>query len=164
MNQNRSDQTDPQELMITRLLAAAPEAVWKAWTEPDRIQRWWGPKAFTAPSIELDFREGGKYLYCMRSPDGKDYWSTGVFREIVPGQRIVVTDSFADEAGRVVPATHYGMGPSFPLEMQITATFEAEGSGTRLTLRHAGLPAGPDREGATQGWNESLDKLAASLA
>src|SRR5207249_10001297 len=67
--------------------------------DPERAKRWWGPEGFTAPFIKIDLRVGGKYLFCMRSPDGKDYWSTGVYREIVPLQRIVSTDSFADEKG-----------------------------------------------------------------
>ena len=99
----------------------------------------------------------------MRSPDGKDYWSTGVYREIVPLQRIVATDSFADEKGNVVPATHYGMSPDLPLEFVITVTFEEYQGKTRLTLTHKGFPSGRDSEMASQGWNESFDKLAETL-
>jgi uncharacterized protein YndB with AHSA1/START domain len=99
----------------------------------------------------------------MRSPDGQDYFSTGVFREIVPMSRLVYTDSFADASGNVVPASHYGMPGELPLEMLVTVTFEAVGGKTRMTLRHAGLPAGEHGEMASAGWNESFDKLAASL-
>jgi uncharacterized protein YndB with AHSA1/START domain len=99
----------------------------------------------------------------MRSPDGKDYWSTGVFREIVPPERIVCTDSFADERGNVVPATHYGMTGDFPLEMLVTVTFEEIEGKTKMTLRHVGLPAGTMSDMTNAGWNESFDKLANSL-
>ena len=99
----------------------------------------------------------------MRSPEGKDYWSTGVYREIVPLQRIVCTDSFADEQGNVVPATYYGMSPDFPLEMLVTVTFEDQAGKTRMTLKHTGLPTGDMREETGAGWNQSFDKLAASL-
>jgi uncharacterized protein YndB with AHSA1/START domain len=95
---------------------APRELVWKAWTDPERMQRWWGPKHFTAPVWKIDLRAGGVYLYCMRSPEGQDYWSTGVYREIVDPERIVCTDSFADEKGNPVPASHYGMGEDWPLE------------------------------------------------
>jgi uncharacterized protein YndB with AHSA1/START domain len=95
----------------------------------------------------------------MRSPDGQDYWSTGVYREIVPPERIVCTDSFADEHGNVVPATHYGMSADFPLEMLVTVTFEDLGGKTKLTIRQAGQV----HEGAQQGWSESLDKLSEAL-
>ena len=153
-----------QDLMITRTFDAPRELVWKAWTDPERVKRWWGPKGFTAPFCKIDLRVGGVSLYCMRSPDGKDYWSTGVYREIFKPERIVYTDSFADERGNVVPATHYGMSADFPLEMLVTVTFEEHEGRTKLTLTHAGIPSGADRDGARQGWNESLDKLAEHLA
>jgi uncharacterized protein YndB with AHSA1/START domain len=76
--------------------------VWKAWTLPELVTKWWGPKGYTSPVAKIDFRVGGKYLYAMISPDGKDIWSTGVYREIAPPERFVATDSFADEKGNVV--------------------------------------------------------------
>ncbi|HEY6008537.1 MAG TPA: SRPBCC domain-containing protein [Geobacteraceae bacterium] len=152
------------ELVITRIFEAPRELVWKAWTEPERSKRWWGPKGFTTPFCRIDLRVGGAYLYCMRSPEGQDYWGTGVYREIVPLERLVCTDSFADENGQVVPAAHYGMTGEWPLELLVTVTFEERDGKTRLTLRHAGLPAGEMREQCAAGWNESFDKLAACLA
>ncbi len=99
------------------------------------------------------------------APDAevKDFWSTGTYREIVEPQRLVMTDSFADEKGNVVPASHYGMGADIPLELQVTVTFEELGGKTKMTLRHVGLPAGEMSKGAQVGWNESFDKLAKSL-
>ncbi len=158
-----SQTRNEKELRIIRVFDAPRERVWKAWTDPERVKSWWGPRSFTAPFAKIDLRVGGKYLCCMRSPDGKDYWSTGVYREIVPLQRIVATDSFADEKGNVVPATHYGMGPDLPLEFVVTVTFEEYQGKTRLTLKHAGFPSGRDSEMASQGWNESFDKLAETL-
>lgn len=156
-------QAKESALVLTRVFDAPPERVWKAWTEPDEFKRWWGPKGFTAPFCRIDLRVGGTYLYCMRSPEGTDYWGTGAYREILPLKRLVYTDSFADAKGNIVPATHYGMRADFPLEMLVTVTFEDLGEMTKLTLRHAGLPAGPDQAGAEQGWSESFDKLAATL-
>lgn len=106
-----------KESAITRVFDAPREKAWKAWTDPEGVKKRWGPKNFTAPHISIDLRVGGAYLYCMRSPDGKDYWSTGVYREIVPLERLVLTDSFADEKGNVVPASHYGMPGDWPLEL-----------------------------------------------
>ncbi len=153
-----------RELVIVRIFDAPRPLVWKAWTEPKRLMQWWGPKEFTTPVAKIDLRVGGAFLYCMRGPDGKDIWATGVYREIVPRKRIVVTDSFADEKGNVVPATYYGMSAEHPLEMQVTVTFEDQDGKTKLTLHHVGIPSGTDREGANQGWNESFDKLAEALA
>jgi uncharacterized protein YndB with AHSA1/START domain len=161
---NPAGESAERELVITRVFDAPRGLVWKAWTEPESLTRWWGPKDFTAPFCKIDLRVGGRYLNCMRSPEGKDYWSTGVYREIVPLERIVCTDSFADEDGNVVPATHYGMSADFPLEMRVTVTFEDHEGGTRLILKHAGLPSGEDFDDCRAGWNESLDKLAEALA
>jgi uncharacterized protein YndB with AHSA1/START domain len=154
-------------VVIERVFDAPRELVWKAWSDPQMAMRWWGPEGFTAPAAEIDFRVGGKMLLAMQSPDfneGRPIWSTGTYREIVPLERIVVTDSFADEKGTVVPATYYGMPDNFPLEMLVTVTFEDVDGKTKMTLRHEGLPAGEMREGAGTGWNESFDKLADSLA
>jgi uncharacterized protein YndB with AHSA1/START domain len=152
-----------QEIVITRVFDAPRELVWKAWTDPEHFKSWWGPKDYTCPFCEMDLRVGGKYLSCMRSPEGQEYWSTGVYREIIPMERIVFTDCFADEQGNIVPATHYGMSPDFPLEMLVTVTLEDQDGKTKITLKHTGIPTGPDSEGAQQGWNESFEKLAESL-
>ncbi len=153
------------ELEITRVFDAPRKVVWNAWTDCSLMKRWWGPRGFTAPFCKNDLREGSKYLYSMRAPEGKEVWSgkeiwsTGVYREIVPLEKIVATDSFADETGNVVSASHYGMNADFPREMLLTVTFEDYEGKTKVTLRHVGFPSDADREGARQGWNESLDKL-----
>ena len=158
-----STKTCEDEIVITRLFDAPRDLVWRAWTEPAFVMQWWGPKDYTSPSCTIDLRVGGTYLFCMRSPEGKDFWSTGVYREIKKPERIVCTDSFADEKGNVVPATYYGMSPDFPAEMLMTVTFEIQAGRTRLTLRHAGIPAGEMRDLTRAGWNESLDKLEGVL-
>jgi len=155
------------KLVITRIFDAPRELVWKTWTEPEQAKRWWGPKGFTAPIIRIDLRVGGKYLNCMRGPgpDGmvRDFWSTGVYREIVPMKKLVMTDSFADEKGNIVPASYYNMPGDWPEELLVTVTFEEQGIRTKMTLNHAGMPDDENRKGAEQGWNESFDKLAGIL-
>ena len=108
--------TTEEALVISRVFDAPREVVWKVWIDPELVKRWWGPKYFTAPVAKIDFRVGGRYLYDMRSPDGQDYWSTGTYREIVPLERIVATDSFADEQGNIVPASHYGIERTWPVK------------------------------------------------
>ena len=155
-----SNNNDNQGLIIERIFEAPRKQVWKAWTDPEQMKRWWGPKDFTAPFAEIDLRVGGKYLYCMRSPEGKDYWGTGIYREIVPLEKIVATDCFSDEKGNVVPASHYGMTGDWPQELIVTVTFEDQDNNTKMTLNHVGLPAGENRDMAREGWNQSFDKLA----
>jgi uncharacterized protein YndB with AHSA1/START domain len=154
---------DNKELIITRIFDAPRELVWKAWTEPEQLMRWWGPKSFTSPVCKIDLRVGGVYLYCMRSPEGQDYWNTGVYKEIIPMERLVYTDSFADEKGNVVPATHYGMSADFPFELLVTVAFEELDGKTKMTLRHVGIPAGEMSDLTAASWNESFDKLSESL-
>jgi len=113
---------DEEVLVIERVFDAPRELVWKAWTEAEQVMLWWGAKGIM-PVCNMDFRVGGVYLFCVRTPEGQDYWSTGVYREIVPLERIVFTDSLADEKGNVVPATHYGMSADIPLEMLVTGMF-----------------------------------------
>jgi uncharacterized protein YndB with AHSA1/START domain len=153
---------------ITRVFDAPRDKVWKAFTEPEHIKKWWGPKGFTAPAAKTDFREGGTFLFCMRGPKGtefdKDMWSGGEYLEVIPLQRIVCTDYFADEKGNKVSPKDFGMPGDWPEEdMRVTFTFEDAGPGkTKLTVRHEGHPA--DFAGmAESGWNESLDKLVAVL-
>jgi uncharacterized protein YndB with AHSA1/START domain len=99
----------------------------------------------------------------MRSPQGQDFWNTGVYLEIVEPSRLVYTDMFADENGNVVPASHYGLPGDWPPESVVTVTLEEDNSKTKMTLRHAGIPAGVMSEMTGVGWNGSFDKLAASL-
>lgn len=151
-----------EELVITRVFDAPREIVWKAWTEPERFKLWWGPEGFTCPACRIDLRVGGKYLACMRSPEGQEIWSTGVFREIVPERKIVYTDSFSDAEGNPVPASYYGMPGDWPPEMIVTVTFEAAAGMTTMTLRHDGLPS--DTLGDCEiGWSGSFDKLEGIL-
>lgn len=158
-----NQKTEDQELIITRVFDAPRNRVWEVWTEPEHVMEWWGPEGFTAPIIKTDFRVGGKSLFCMRSPEGEDFWSTGVYQEIVEQEKIVTTDSFSDAQGNVVPASHYGMSGDWPLELLVTVTFEEDGGKTKLTLRHEGFPDQENRDLAKAGWNESLDKLAEYL-
>ncbi len=151
------------ELTITRIFDAPREQVWKAWTVPARTMRWWGPKKFTSPVSRIDLRVGGKYLNCMRSPEGQDYWSAGVYREIIPMEKLVLTDSFSDEKGNILPASHYGLSGDWPLELLVTVTFEDIGGKTKMILRHEGIPSGLMRDNTEAGWSESFDKLAESL-
>lgn len=170
MKSNQTNSPSDSQLIITRIFDAPREKVWQAWTSPEIVKKWWGPKEFTAPEIRIDFREAGRYLFCMegKAVTGEPiqrFCSTGVFREIMPMEKIVFTDSFADEKGHQVPATFYGMSEDFPLEMTVILTFEKIDGKTKFTLNYPdrGNIGDLDREGMKEGWNQSLDKLAEVL-
>lgn len=159
----KPENVEQRALVITRIFDAPRELVWKAWTNPENVMRWWGPQYFTSPIANIDLRVGGKYLFAMRDPEGKDYYSTGVYQKIDPPREIVYTDSFADEHGNVISPSAYGM-TGFPESTTVTVLLEDVGGGkTRLTLINAGVPAGELREPSNAGWNQSFDKLAESL-
>lgn len=152
------------EIVITRVFDAPQKLVFKAWTEPERMKRWWGPNGFTMPVAKIDLRPGGVIHFCMRSPDGQDIWCKGVYREVVEPSLLVSTDSFSDKDGNVVEPSQYGMNPDWPSEALITVTFAEQAGKTKLTLRHAvGSAPAADREGCQAGWSESLDRLAGYL-
>jgi uncharacterized protein YndB with AHSA1/START domain len=161
----RMEQHEKNEqcITITRIFDAPRERVWERWTEPGQFMCWWGPKDFTSPYAKFDLRPGGKYLSCMRGPDGKEYWDTGTYEEIIEPHRIVYTNSFADEHGNVVPASYYGMGSDKPMEMEVELTLEDLDGKTRMTLELCGLAAGEMIEQARAGWDQSFDKLAECL-
>src|ERR1700694_3641082 len=148
--------TSDQDIVITRVFDAPRELVWKAWTEPERLMRWWAPKGFTTPVCKVDLRPGGVFHYCMRSPEGRDIWGIAVYREIVEAERIVYTDAFADAEGNPVPPAHYGMSSGHPPEALVTVTFAERGGKTTLTLLHSIPESVEEREGTQQGWTEML--------
>ncbi|MEM9818054.1 MAG: SRPBCC family protein [Cyanobacteria bacterium P01_D01_bin.6] len=150
------DKIDPSELeiVITRVFNAPRELVFQAWTEPDHIAQWWGPKGFTTRVTELDLRPGGTWRYVMTSPEGKEYPVKGVFREIIPPERLVTTDRFDGV---------YEQGTDLPQEMVTTAAFEDLGNQTKLilTTTHPSVEERRKHEemGAIGGWNSSFDRL-----
>jgi len=166
------ENTDKKEFVITRVFDAPRELVWKMWTEPEQLMKWWGPKPFTSPACKIDLRVGGKYLYCMRGSAGPgqpvmDFWSGGTYEEIVPFEKLVCIDGFSNEKGDRVDPAVYGMPAGFPRETMVTITFEDIGGKTKLTIRYTvSSQAVLDAMGTAQmreGWESSLDKLAESL-
>ncbi len=156
---NKNDSTDAQsdrEIVITRVFNAPRELVFKAWTDPKHVAQWWGPKGFTTKVIELDLRPGGKSRYVMIGPDGTEYPVKGVFREIVPLERIVTSDEFDEGFEKVVNA-------DLPKGIVMTALFEDLDGKTKLTLRIVHESAEERRKheemGVIAGWNSSFDCL-----
>ena len=164
MPAKKSTASKEPTLVITRIFDAPRELVFKVWTDPKHIVNWWGPGGFTAPSATVDLRIGGALHYCMRGPDGKDYWTKGFFHEIIVPEKIVCTMFFSDKDGNLRSATDYGMGADFPGEMLDTVTFDAlPGNKTKLTIRRSTPLAISKRYMEDQGWNSSLDKFAAEV-
>lgn len=156
--------TPDRGIVITRVFDAPRELVFKAWTEPDHLMRWWAPKGCTTPVCRVDLRPGGAFHFCMRLPEGRDIWGLGIYREIVVPERIVYTDSFADSDGNPVEPSYYGMSASHPKETLVTVTFAEHAGKTTLTLVHSIPVSVEERGGTEQGWNQMLNRLAEELA
>jgi len=156
-------ESEDREIVISRVFNAPRELVFKAWTEPDHLKRWWAPKGCTTPVCRVDLRPGGVFHYCMRLPEGREIWGLGIYREIVEPERIVYTDTFADPDGKPVPPSYYGMSASHPSETLVTVTFAELAGKTKLTLVHSIALSVEERGGAEQGWNQMLDRLAEEL-
>jgi uncharacterized protein YndB with AHSA1/START domain len=150
---NPTSAAERQELVLERVFDAPRELVFKAWTDPKHVAQWWSPKGFTNPVCELDPRPGGAILIHMRAPDGVIYPMHGVFHEVTPPERLVMTTTAVeDESGN----------PG--LEMLNTVTFAEHNGKTKLTLRATVVRSTPAAAGALggmrEGWSQSLDRLA----
>jgi uncharacterized protein YndB with AHSA1/START domain len=137
------------ELVIRRVFDAPRALMFKLWTEREHAVHWWGPKDFTAPHLEADVKPGGAWRACLHSPDGRDYWQHGVFREIVAPERLVFTFIWDDEPDH---------------EMLVTVTFADRDGKTEMTFRQAPFTSVESRDSHVEGWNECFDRLEAYVA
>lgn len=163
---NSKENMNNETLVVTRILDAPLELVWKAWTQPEHVMRWWGPKDYTSPSCNMDVRPGGKFVFCMRAPKeqgGQDSFTAGVYQKIVPMELLEFTQFLADEAGNPIDPAQLGMPADFPREMHTVVRFKAKGAMTEVAIRIANPPAGQMFVYALAGWHQSIDKLAESL-
>lgn len=156
---------EKRDLVITRLFDAPVEVVWKAWTDPEYVMRWWGPTGFTSCECKIDFREGGKFVFCMQAPKefqgGQAFYTSGVYKKIVPLKLIEFSQGLSDKDGnRIDPAT-MGMPAEFPKEIPSALGFKAVGNKTELTATEYGWTVGQMRDMSEAGLMQCLDKLAA---
>lgn len=143
--------TTEHELVMTRVFPAPRALVFKAWTEPERIKQWWGPRGFTTLSCEMDLRPGGKWRTHSRSPEGKEYAEHGVFREIVEPERLVFTQAWEDAAGN----------PKH--ETLVTITFTEQGNKTLLAFRQGVFESVTSRDSHEEGWSSAFALLTEYL-
>ena len=146
--------SDDRDLVITRLIDAPRQKLYRAWTDATLLKQWFAPLPYTTPVAELDVRPGGSAFIVMRGPDGKDLPNHGVYLEVVPNQRLVSTDAYVK-----------AWEPSEKPFMTLILTFADEGGKTRYTARVRHWTVA-DREmhekmGFHQGWGIATDQLAA---
>ncbi|MEQ9606852.1 MAG: SRPBCC domain-containing protein [Kiloniellaceae bacterium] len=148
---------EPQDrvLVITRLLDAPRALVFKVWSQPEHLVRWWGPQGFTLPDCTLEFHPGGAFRCLMRSPEGSEHRMHGVYQDIVEPEKISFTWGWVDAEGQ---RGH---------ETLVTVLLEEAGEGgakTKLTLRQALFESVTARDAHNGGWSGSFERLAAYVA
>jgi uncharacterized protein YndB with AHSA1/START domain len=166
--------------VISRVFDAPRDQVWKAWTEAERLKKWWGPAGFKVHTCKVDLRPGGIFHYGMTAPDGSDMWGKMAYREIEAPKKLVFINSFSDPKGGVA---RHPWHMSWPLEMLSTITFEslgrdagsdAKGQGGKTKVTVHWVPADSSselerktfdegRDSMKQGWGGTMNQLADHL-
>lgn len=157
------------EFVIRRTFNAPVARVWQAWTDPDQLLHWWGPKGFKTVSTKVDLKPGGLFHYCLESPEGQLMWGRFVYREIVPEERLVFIVSFSDENAGV---TRHPLHEGWPLQILSTVTFAESDGKTTVTIRWVPYEATESerdtfekgKESMQAGWTGTLDRLDGYLA
>jgi len=144
-----ASETPDREIVLTRLFEAPRGLVFAAWSKPEKLSRWWGPRGFTLAECQLDFRPGGLFRFVMRGPDGKDYPFLGSYLEIVEPERIIFQGIIHDQPGH---------------QVWTTVVFAEQDGKTKLNLRQTYSFQSDATRGAPEGWKQSLDRLADFLA
>ena len=152
--------TNDKELVLTRVIDATPEKLWRCWTEPELLKKWFVPRPWTITVADVDVRPGGSSNIVMRSPEGQEFPNPGVFLEVVPNRKLVMTDAFAS-----------GWKPAGEPFMVAEVTFEPTAEGKTLytaTARHWTADARERHEkmGFHEGWGQcatQLEELAKTI-
>ena len=154
--------------VISRTFDAPRDLVWKAFTDPDRMAQWWGPKGVEIIASKMDLRPGGTYHYGMRTPDGKEMWGRMLYRSIDAPERMVFVNSFSDASGGL---TRHPLAPNWPLQLLSKFFFKAAGDKTTFTVEWTPMEPTPEEQAAfdgghesmRNGWTGTLDQLEAYL-
>ena len=168
MNRPNAPATSEAVLTLTRVFNAPRAIVFKAWTEPERLAKWWGPKGFDFVVATMDLRPGGVFHYCMRGPNGMEMWGKLVYEDVVAPERLVFVNSFSDKDGGL---TRHPMSATWPLEIHNTLTLTEQDGKTTLTLYGGPVNAteaerqtyAAGRSGLQQGMAGSFAQLDAYL-
>jgi uncharacterized protein YndB with AHSA1/START domain len=145
------EQPSTHEVVFARYYQAPPERVWKAWSELDQLEQWYGPDGYTITTQEFSFTPGGSWRFVMHGPDGRDNPNLVVFREIVPARKLVYQNSWEL--------------PGAPVDFILTVSFTPRAGGTQLRLHMdfgtaAGMQSAITRYGVVEGGTQTLERLA----
>ena len=143
---------------MERTFNASEANVWRVWTDPGAIQKWWGPKGYTALVVRNDLREGGSYLWAMKSEQGKMFWNSGTYQEVVANKKIVSTMSFSNENGTSIPGSQVSVPGKWPNDITVIVEFSESAGKTRVAVREVGIPL-IVYPFSKIGWAQQFDKI-----
>lgn len=153
-----------KQVEVTRTFNAPVEMVWKLWTDPELVKRWWGPRHFVSPVAKLDFRVGGKSLVSMKAPQemgGQEFYSIWEYIKISPLETIEFIQNLSDEHGNKAEPIQLGMPPDFPIDIKTVVTFRtAANNKTEMTVTEY-AEFGSMSNFAQLGLEQSMDKMVA---
>jgi uncharacterized protein YndB with AHSA1/START domain len=156
---------DTHDMIVTRRFDAPVERVWKAWSDPEDVKRWWGPRGFSAPLCRMDFREGGTTLVSMRSDQGGEIFNTWTYRLIEPMERIEFINRFADADGNQVSPADLGLPSTVPEEVPHEVSFSRiDDATTEVAVHEFGYPDAETAAFSKVGMEQCLDKMAELVA
>jgi uncharacterized protein YndB with AHSA1/START domain len=143
---------------MERTFNASVADVWRVWIGADSIKKWWGPKSYTAVVVRNDVREGGSFLWAMKSEQGRMFWNTGTYQEVVANKKIVSTMSFSNENGETIPGSQVSVPGQWPDEITVIVEFSESEGKARVTVTEVGVPliAYPLLK---IGWAQQFDKI-----
>lgn len=155
------DPRDPSpQVLITRVFNASREAVFKAWTDPASLSRWYAPVGCAVRFLKLDVRTGGSYHSCISNPAFGECWCTGIYQEVTAPHRLVFTAVMANEKGEEISAAKAGHDARWPQQTTVTVTFTEEPGGkTKVTLHQTVSESLAKHTGAYPSWLQMLDRL-----
>ena len=136
------------QLLLEREFQAPRDLVFEVWSEPKHLANWWGPNGFSMPFCEVDFRVGGSYRICMRSPEGEDHWLSGEYKVIDEPQRLVFTWLRENTDG------------SIWCDTLVELNFEGTADRTLFKMHQTGFASSEHRDEHRGGWSECLNRLA----
>jgi uncharacterized protein YndB with AHSA1/START domain len=143
---------------MERTFNASVAEVWRVWNDADSINKWWGPKSYIALVVRNDVREGGSYLWAMKSEQGRMFWNTGTYKEVVANKKIVSTMSFSNENGKVIPGSQVTVPGKWPNEIAVIVEFSESQGKARVTVAEIGIPL-IVYPLSKIGWAQQFDKI-----
>jgi uncharacterized protein YndB with AHSA1/START domain len=157
------------EFIILRVYNVPRGTLWEAWTVPDIMAKWWGPKGFIVGKYTMDLRPGGTYHYSMKSPDGSEMWGKFVYKEVTKPEKLVFVNSFSDAQCDI---TRHPFSPTWPLETLSTMLFSEENGKAKITIKWSPINASEEEiktfadgmASMQQGWTGTLDQLEEYLS